>query len=119
MHKKTRKHSALLLLLAPVIAIGSSALVAGTAASAGATAKKVVANPTVKISVSAPGAFRFALNGIAVSFKGSCGIFKAKIGVNHVTEISAPPLYRSLAAISVTPASAEVSSSLRTATRSP
>jgi hypothetical protein len=97
--------------MAPVIAIGSSALVAGTAASAGATAKKL-ANPTVKISVSAPGAFRFTLNGIAVSFKGSYGVFKAKIGVNHVTEISAPPLYRSLSAIAVSPASAEVSSSL-------
>jgi len=32
-YKKTRKHSALLLLMAPIIAIGSTALVAGSAAS--------------------------------------------------------------------------------------
>ena len=40
MHIKTRKHSALLLLMAPIIAIGSSALVAGTAASAGGDGKE-------------------------------------------------------------------------------
>ena len=115
MYKRTRKHSALLLFLAPVIAIGSSALVAGTAASAGATVKKV-ASPTINICEVAPGAFRFALNGTAVSFRGSCGKFTAKIGLNHVTEVSAPAIYRSLSSISVSPLAAEVSSSLRTDT---
>ncbi|MGA2805490.1 MAG: hypothetical protein ABSF89_14085, partial [Acidimicrobiales bacterium] len=115
MHIKTRKHSALLLLMAPIIAIGSSALVAGTAASAGATAKRAI-NPTVKICEVAPGAFHFALNGSVVSFKGSCGVFTAKIGVNHVSEVSAPAMYRSVSSISVSPATAKVSSSLKTAT---
>jgi hypothetical protein len=90
-------------------------LVAGTAASAGATVKKVV-SPTINICEVAPGAFRFALNGTAVSFRGSCGKFTAKIGLNHVTEVSAPAMYRSLSSISVSPAAAEVSSSLRTDT---
>ena len=115
MHVQTRRHSALMLLLVPIFAIGSSALVAGTAASAGATAKKAI-NPTVKICEVAPGAFRFALNGSVVSFKGSCGVFTAKIGVNHVSEVSAPAMYRSVSSISVSPATAKVSSSLKTAT---
>ena len=114
MHNKTRKHSALLLLMAPVIAIGSTALVAGSAGTAGAAAKK--ASPTITICAAVPGAFRFAVNGVPVSFKAQCGVVKAKIGVNHVTEIAAPALYRTLASISVSPAAARVSSSLRTAT---
>jgi hypothetical protein len=52
--------------MAPIIAIGSSALVAGTAASAGATAKKAV-NPTITICEAAHGAFSFALNGSALT----------------------------------------------------
>ncbi len=115
MHKKTRKHSALLLLMAPVIAIGSSALVAGTAGAAGATAKKV-ASPTINICESVPGAFRFAINANVVSLRASCGSFKAKVGVNLVSEVSAPALYRSLSSISVNPAAAQLSASLRTAT---
>jgi hypothetical protein len=101
--------------MAPVIAIGSSALVAGTAAIAGATAKKVI-QPTITISDAAPGAFRFTLNGIPVSFKGSSGRFTAKIGINRVTEISAPAMYRSLSSITVSPKAAEVGSSLKTDT---
>ena len=114
MHNKTRKHSALLLLMAPVIAIGSTALVAGSAGTAGAAAKK--ASPTITICAAVPGAFRFSVNGVPVSFKAQCGVVKAKIGVNHVTEIAAPALYRTLASISVSPATARVSASLRTAT---
>ena len=100
--------------MAPVIAIGSTALVAGSAGTAGAAAKK--ASPTITICAAVPGAFRFAVNGVPVSFKAQCGVVKAKIGVNHVTEIAAPALYRTLASISVSPAAARVSSSLRTAT---
>jgi hypothetical protein len=103
-----------LLLMAPVIAIGSTALVAGSAGTAGAAAKK--ASPTITICAAVPGAFRFAVNGVPVSFKAQCGVVKAKIGVNHVTEIAAPALYRTLASISVSPATARVSASLRTAT---
>jgi hypothetical protein len=103
-----------LLLMAPVIAIGSTALVAGSAGTAGAAAKK--ASPTITICAAVPGAFRFAVNGVPVSFKAQCGVVKAKIGVNHVTEIAAPALYRTIASISVSPAAARVSSSLRTAT---
>ena len=111
MHNKTRrKHSALLLLMAPVIAIGSTALVAGSAGTAGAAAKK--ASPTITIWAAVPGAFRFAVNGVPVSFKAQCGVVKAKIGVNHVTEIAAPALYRTLASISVSPATARVRASL-------
>ena len=114
MHKKTRRNSALLLLMAPIIAIGSSALVAGTAASAGATAKKAV-NPTITICEAAHGAFSFALNGSALTLpKSSCGVFTAKIGINHVSEVRAPALYRTLSSIAVSPASAKVSSSLKT-----
>jgi hypothetical protein len=103
-----------LLLMAPIIAIGSSALVAGTAASAGATAKKAV-NPTITICEAAHGAFSFALNGSALTLpKSSCGVFTAKIGINHVSEVRAPALYRTLSSIAVSPASAKVSSSLKT-----
>lgn len=113
MYKKTRKHSALLLLMAPIMVIGSTALVAGTAASAGATAKKAI-SPSIKICEAAPGAFRFVLNGSVVSLNGKCEVFAAKIGVNHVTEVSAPALYESLSSISVTPAHVRVNSSLKT-----
>jgi hypothetical protein len=100
--------------MAPIIAIGSSALVAGTAASAGATAKKAV-NPTITICEAAHGAFSFALNGSALTLpKSSCGVFTAKIGINHVSEVRAPALYRTLSSIAVSPASAKVSSSLKT-----
>ena len=101
--------------MAPVIAIGSSALVAGSAGVAGATARKVVP-PSIRICVSVPGAFSFAINGSVVSPKSECGTFKAKVGVNLVSEVAAPALYRSLASISVNPAAAQVSASLKTAT---
>ncbi|MGD0943436.1 MAG: hypothetical protein ABR972_04050 [Acidimicrobiales bacterium] len=114
MKKRTRKHSALLLLMAPIIALGSSALVAGTAASAGATAKKLAA-PTITIREVAPGAFRFTLNGSVVSLKGSSGVFKARIGINTVSEFYAPALYRAVSKISVVPPAARLGASLRTA----
>jgi hypothetical protein len=98
--------------MAPIIAIGSTALVAGTAASAGATAKKLAA-PTITIREVAPGAFRFALNGTVVSLKGSSGVFKAKIGINRVSEFWAPALYQNLSSISVVPPAARLSASLK------
>ena len=113
MHKKTRKHSAFLLLMAPIVAIGSSALVAGSAGVAGASAKK--ANPIIKLCGNTSGAFRYSVNGAPVSLKAQCGTFGAKVGVNHVSEITAPSSYR-LSSISVDPATFRVSSSLRTAT---
>jgi len=97
--------------MAPIIAIGSSALVAGTAATAGATVKK--ASPTITIVDAVPGAFRFAVNGKLVSLKNQRGVFPAKVGINHVSEVSAPALFRTLSSISVSPAAARVSSSLK------
>jgi hypothetical protein len=41
-------------------------------------------------------------------------VFTAKIGINHVSEVRAPALYRTLSSIAVSPASAKVSSSLKT-----
>jgi hypothetical protein len=43
-------------------------------------------------------------------------VFTAKIGINHVSEVRAPALYRTLSSIAVSPASAKVSSSLKTET---
>jgi len=64
-----------------------------------------------------PGAFHFSINGGVVSLKAAgCEIFKAKVGVNLVSEVGAPALYRSLDSISVNPAAAQVSASLKTAT---
>ncbi len=114
MHNKSRRHSALLLLVAPVVAIGSSFLVAG---SASATAQKTKSiKPTITVCKSVAGAFRFTVNGKALALHAQCAAVTAKAGVNHVTEISAPASYRNLASISVSPSAARVSSSLRTAT---
>ena len=109
-----RRHSALLLLMAPVIAIGSSFLVAG---SAGATVNKAKSvKPTITVCKSIAGTFRFTVNGKALALHAQCAAVTAKAGVNHVTETSAPASYRNLASISVSPKAARVSSSLRTAT---
>ena len=97
--------------MAPIIAIGSSALVAGSAGTAGATVKK--ASPTITIVDAVPGAFRFLVNGSVVSLKGQRGVFAGKVGVNHVSEVSAPALFRTLSSISVSPPAARVSSSLK------
>jgi hypothetical protein len=110
-HKRVRKHSALLLLMAPIVAIGSSFLVAG---SASATTKSV--KPTITVCKSVAGTFRFTVNGKALVLHSQCAAVTAKAGVNHVIEISAPASYRNLASISVSPNAARVSSSLRTAT---
>ncbi len=112
MHKKARKHSAVLLLLAPVLAIGSSFLVAS---SASATTPKSV-SPTITICKSVSGSFHFTLNGKLLSLSKSCTAVAAKVGVNKVTETSAPASYRNLAAISVSPNSDRVSASLKSAT---
>ncbi len=113
-HNKSRRHSALLLLVAPVVAIGSSFLVAG---SASATAQKTkTIKPTITVCKSVAGTFRFTVNGKALALHAQCAAVTAKAGVNHVTEISAPASYRNLASISVSPNAARVSSSLRTAT---
>jgi len=113
-HKNVRKHSALLLLMAPVIAIGSSFLVAGSASATVNKAKSV--KPTITVCKSVAGSFRFTVNGKALALHAQCAAVTAKAGVNHVTEISAPASYRNLASISVSPNAARVSSSLRTAT---
>jgi len=97
--------------MAPVIVIGSSFLVAG---SASATAKK--ATPTITVCKSVAGTFHFTVNVKALALHAQCAAVAAKAGVNHVTEISAPASYRNLASISVSPKAARVSSSLRTAT---
>ena len=114
MHKKVRRHSALLLLMAPVIAIGSSFLVAGSASATVNKTKSV--KPTITVCKSVAGTFRFTVNGKALALHAQCAAVTAKAGVNHVTEISAPASYRNLASISVSPKAARVSSSLRTAT---
>jgi hypothetical protein len=100
--------------MAPIIAIGSSALVAGSAGTAGATVKK--ANPTITIVDAVPGAFRFSVNGSIVSLKNQRGVFTGKVGVNHVSEVSAPAVFRTLSSISVSPPAARVSSSLKAGT---
>jgi hypothetical protein len=100
--------------MAPIIAIGSSALVAGSAGTAGATVKK--ANPTITIVDAVPGAFRFSVNGSIVSLKNQRGVFAGKVGVNLVSEVSAPALFRTLSSISVSPPAARVSSSLKAGT---
>jgi len=103
-----------LLLVAPVVAIGSSFLVAGSASATVNKAKSV--KPTITVCKSVAGTFRFTVNGKALTLKAQCSAVTAKAGVNHVTEISAPASYRNLASISVSPKAARVSSSLRTAT---
>jgi hypothetical protein len=106
-----RRHSALLLLMAPVIAIGSSFVVAGNA---GASAKNV--KPTITVCKSVAGSFQFSVNGKSMSLSKQCTAVTAKAGVNHVTETSAPASYRNITSISVSPNAARVSTSVKTAT---
>ncbi len=113
MHKKARSHSAVLLLLAPVLAIGSSFLVAGSANASVKPAK--IVNPVITICKSITGSFHFTVNGKLMSLSKECTTVTGKVGVNTVTETWAPASYRSLAAISVTPNSDRVSASLKTA----
>src|ERR1035441_2946525 len=100
--------------MAPVIAIGSSFLVAGSASATVNKAKSV--KPTITVCKSVAGTFHFTVNGKALVQHAQCVAVTAKAGVNHVTEMSATASYRNLASISVSPSAARVSSSLRTAT---
>ncbi len=110
MHKKVRKHSALLLLMAPVIAIGSSFLVAG---SANATVNKTKSvKPTITVCKSVAGTFRFTVNGKSLTLKAQCAAVTAKAGVNHVVEMSAPASYRNLTGITISPKATRVSARL-------
>jgi len=96
------------------MAIGSSFLVAGSANATVKAAKSV--KPTITVCKSIAGSFHFSINGKTMSLSSECTAVTAKAGVNHVVETWAPASYRSLAAISVSPNSARVSASLRTAT---
>ncbi len=114
MHKKARSHSAVLLLLAPVLAIGSSFLVAGSANATVKTAKTV--SPTLTICKTVAGTVHFVVNGKSLSLSSKCGAVSARVGINTVTETSAPASFKGLAAISVVPNAARVAASLKTAT---
>ena len=114
MHKKMRRHSALLLLMAPVIAIGSSFLVAGSASATVKTAKSVA--PTLTVCKNVAGTFKFSVNGKALKLTAQCAAVKVAAGVTHVTEISAPASYKNLKSITVNPSKSLVSKSLKTAT---
>ncbi|MGA2529962.1 MAG: hypothetical protein ABSG36_12460 [Acidimicrobiales bacterium] len=113
MHKRVRRHSALLLLLAPVVAIGSSFLVAGTANAAVKTAKSV--KPTITVCDSVQGSFHFSINGKLMSLSKQCVAVTARAGINHVVETWAPASYRNLESVTVSPSSARVSASAETA----
>jgi hypothetical protein len=93
------------------MAVGSSFLVAG---SANATVKTI--KPTITVCKSIAGSFHFSINGKSFSLSSQCAAVTAKAGVNEVVETWAPASYRSLAAISVSPNTARVSASLKTAT---
>ena len=69
MHKKVRKHSALLLLMAPVMAIGSSFLVAGSANATVKTAKKSSQQSQFVSPIA--GSFHFSINGKLLSLSKS------------------------------------------------
>ncbi len=112
MHKKSRRYSALLLLMAPIVAIGSSFLVAG---SAGAAVKaKTVSHETITVCANVSGT-KFKVNGHVLTVKG-CSAAAAIAGVNHVTETWAPASYRDIAAITVSPTKAKLTTSTRMAT---
>lgn len=112
MHRKSRRHSALLLLVAPLVVIGSSFLVAG---SAGAAVKSRAVHPTIRLCGSVAG-IHFSVNGKAMVLKSACATVTAKSGINHVVETSAPAAYRDITSISVSPSKARVTTSTRTAT---
>jgi hypothetical protein len=97
--------------MAPVLAIGSSFVVAG---SAGASAKNL--KPTITICKSVAGSFHFSVNGKSMSLNKECTAVTVKAGVNHVSETWAPASYRNIVSISVSPSAARVSTSVKTAT---
>ena len=113
MHKRVRKHSALLLLMAPVIAIGSSFLVAGSANATVKTAKNV--KPTITVCDSVHASFHFTVNGKLFSLGKECAAVTARAGVNHVVEVWAPASYRNVESVTVSPSAARVSASAETA----
>jgi hypothetical protein len=100
--------------MAPVIALGSSFLVAGSANATVKAAKNV--KPTITVCKSVAGSLHFSINGKLMSLNKECSAVTAKAGVNHVIETWAPASYRNIASISVSPNSARVSTSVRTAT---
>ncbi len=113
-HRKSRRYSALLLLMAPIVVIGSSFLVAG---SAGAAVKaKTVSHPTITVCANVAGT-KFKVNGHALTVK-SCSAVAAIAGVNHVSEVWASPAWRDIAAITVSPTKAKLTASTRSATAS-
>jgi len=112
--KKVRSHSALLLLLAPVLAIGSSFLVAGSANATVKTAKNV--KPTITVCKSISASLHFTINGKLMSLNKECSAVAGKAGINHITESWAPASYRNLESISVSPSAARVGTSVKTAT---
>ena len=72
-------------------------------------------SPTITVCKSVAGSFRFSVNNRTFAMSGKCVTVKVASGVNHVSEIWAPASYR-LSSISVSPAAARVSSSLKAAT---
>jgi hypothetical protein len=99
--------------MAPVIAIGSSFLVAGSASATVNKTKSV--KPTITVCKSVAGTFRFTVNGKSLTLKAQCAAVTAKAGVNHVIEMSAPASYRNLTGITISPKATRVGSSLRNA----
>jgi hypothetical protein len=100
--------------MAPIVAVGSSVLVAGSPGIAGATTKK--ANATIKICKSVAGTLRFSVDGRVLSLSSRCGVVTAKSGLNRVSEIWAPASYKTVASISVSPVTASAGASVKTAT---
>jgi len=100
--------------MAPIVVIGSSFLVAG---SAGAAVKaRTVSHPTITVCGNVAGT-KFKVNGHVMIVKG-CGTAAAKAGVNHVSEVWAAPAWRDIAAITVSPTKARLTTSTRMATAS-
>jgi hypothetical protein len=100
--------------MAPVIAIGSSFLVAGSASATVKTAKSVT--PTLTVCKNVAGTFKFSVNGKALKLTAQCEAVKVGAGITHVTETSAPASYKNLKSITVNPSKSLVSKSLKTAT---
>jgi hypothetical protein len=100
--------------MAPVIAIGSSFLVAGSASATVKTAKS--AAPTLTVCKNVAGTFKFSVNGKALKLTAQCAAVKVGAGVTHVTETLTPASYKNLKSITVSPSKSLVSKSLKTAT---
>lgn len=98
--------------MAPVLALGSTFLVAG---SANASVKPKNVKPTITICKAVAGSFHFSINGKTMAISKACVTVTGKVGANHITETWAPASYRNLTSISVSPKSARVSSSVHTA----